>query len=172
MKSIGLIFFLFPVFSILHAQQELIDLKGEVDFPWINGYSAYGLDKERAQKEIAIFERSYKKAKRNKELSSELRLYELVKEKQLLYSPYVSVITEQKKIIVIYMDSATYAKTMIWNYKYEDLVIKQQFLQFESKGYWLGENAYLLTEFKQLTVIEDSSRRIANSKFAMDVYRQ
>jgi len=171
MKSIILTLFLIPFFGTVNAQK-ILDLKGEVDFPWINGYSAYGLDNERAQKEISSYEHAYKKAKRRKELSKELCLYELVKREKLLYSPYVSIITEQEKTIVIYMDSAAYAKTLLWNYNHEDLERKQQFLLFQAKGYWLGENAYLLTEFIQLSEVTDPSRSKALSKFAMDVYRK
>lgn len=163
---------LFFLFCFALDAQEVLDLKGEVDFPWINAYSAYGLEPELAQKAIASYERTYRKAKRKKELNRELRLYALVKEHQLLYAPYVSVRNEEGKLLIVYMDSVSYSKTLVWNYNSEDLTRNQQFLFFEAKGKLLGENAYLLTEFIQMKEVTDPSRSKALSKFAMDVYRK
>lgn len=170
MRYVIIAFFIFSFFDI--DAQEVLELKGEVDFPWINGYSAYGLPKEQAEKGIAFYERAYKKAKRKHQLTHELRLFALVKESNLLYTPYVSIRNDAGKVVVIYMDSAAYKKTFIWNYNEEDLTRKQQFLLFEAKAYPIGENAYLLKEFVQMTEVTDTSRSKALSKFAMDVYRK
>jgi hypothetical protein len=152
--------------------QESCVLKGEIDFPWFNHYSAYGLNDTLAEKSIALYERHYKKAKRKKEVDNELLLFALVKKHQLLFNPYVILTNCEEERIIIYMDSASYQKTEIWKYNAEDLVRNQQYLSFEAKGIWLGENAYWLNEFNQISLIRDTSRSKASSKFARDVYRK
>ncbi|WP_343636714.1 hypothetical protein [Fluviicola sp.] len=171
MKSL-LLFLLFFGFYSFVSGQEIVELKGEVDFPWINRFSAYGLPEDQAEKELAGYEHAYKKAQRKNRLTDELRLYALLKENNQLYAPYVSIRNDQEKPLVIYMDSASYKKTGVWNYNEEDLTRKQQFLFFEAKGYPIGENAYLLTEFIQIREVTDPFRSKALSKFAMDVYRK
>lgn len=167
-----LLLLLFFRFCALISAQQIVELKGEVDFPWINRYSAYGLPGDQAEKELAGYEHAYKKAKRKHRLTDEMHLYALLKENKLLYAPYVSIRTDQEKPVVIYMDSVSYKKTFVWNYNEDDLTRKQQFLLFEAKGYLIGENAYLLTEFIQMKEVTDPSRLKAFSKFAMDVYRK
>jgi hypothetical protein len=116
--------------------------------------------------------RRYKKSKRKKELNGELLLFALVKKHQLQLKPYVIVNNPKGERMIVYMDSASYQKTEVWKYICEDLVRNQQYLLFEGKGIWLGENAYLLTEFNQIALIKDTTRSMAASKFAMDVYRE
>ncbi|MNK02217.1 hypothetical protein D3C87_200370 [compost metagenome] len=170
MKVCALIFFV-ACFSFAQAQ-EIYFLTGEVNFPLLNNYSAYGLDHALAEKIRASYEQDFKEAKRKNELDYELRLFALVSEKQLLYSPYVLIRNAEEKNLIVYMDSASYALTMVWNYENEELIKNQQFLLFEGKGTWLGENAYWLTEFGQLTLKEDKSRSLVSPKLAMDVYRK
>ena len=152
--------------------QELCDVKGEIDFPWINQYSVYGLNDTLAEISIAFYEQHYNRAKRKKELNNELLLFALVKKHQLLFNPYVVLTNCEEGRIIVYMDSASYQKTEIWKYTSEDLLRNQQYLSFEAKGIWLGENAYWLSGFNQISLIRDASRSKAASKFAMDVYRK
>ncbi len=165
------LFFLFQYCCFSHAQ-ESCDLKGEIDFPWLNYYSAYGVDDTLAAKMIGMYDSHYRKSKRKRKLDHEMRLFELVKKRSLLFNPYIIVNNKDTGRCIIYMDSASYAKTFLWNYNHEDLTANQQYLWFEAKGTWLGENAYWMTEFKAITLIEDKSRSQAGSKFAMDVYRK
>ncbi len=152
--------------------QESCELKGEIDFPFINNYSAYGVNDTLAERAIAVYERNYKKAKSTKKTDQELQLFALVKKHHLLFNPYVIVQNQEGERLVIYMDSASYQRTGVWDYNYEDLTTNQNYLWFEAKGIWLGENAYLLTEFNQMTLTEDKNRVLAGAKFARDVYRR
>lgn len=158
-------------FLYSHAQ-ETCELNGEIDFPFINHYSAYGLNDTLAEKSIAIYERSYSKTKSKKKSHKDLELFALVKKHHLLFNPYVIVMDKQGKELIIYMDSASYQKTDVWNYHWEELTTNQNYLYFEGKGVWLGENAYWLTEFNQVTLMEDKNRFLAGAKFARDVYRK
>ena len=147
-------------------------MKGEIDFPFFNHYSAYGLNDTLAKKAIAVYERNEKKATLKKQSNKDLKLFSLVKKHGLLFHPYVIVTDKQEEQLIIYMDSASYQKTKVWNYNWEDLTRNQHYLWFEGKGIWLGENAYWLTEFNQLTFMEDKNRLLAGAKFARDVYRR
>ncbi len=149
MKTILLLFFLIRI-SFIHAQG-IPDVKGEIVFPFINQYSAYGLDKKSAKKTIAFYENCYQKAKRTNELNDEMRLFVLVKERSLLFSPYIIVRGSLDEETIVYMDSATYQKTLVWDYNAEELNANQNYLWFEARTSWLGENAYWLTEFKGMT---------------------
>lgn len=154
-------------FLCSHAQ-EPCELKGEIDFPFFNHYSAYGLNDTLAKKVIAVYERNAKKAKTNKDQ----KLFALLKKHGLLFHPYVIITNKQGEQLIVYMDSASYQKTDVWSYNWEDLTRSQHYLWFGGKGTWLGENAYWLTEFNQLTLMEDKNRLLAGAKFARDVYRR
>lgn len=171
MVKIFILMFCLFHFCCSHAQ-ESCELKGEIDFPFINHYSAYGVNDTLAERVIAIYERNYRKAKSTKKTDKDLQLFALVKKHHLIFSPYVIVQNKEGERLVIYMDSVTYNKTGLWNYNYEDLTTNQNYLWFEAKGIWLGENAYLLTEFNQMTLMEDKNRVLAGAKFARDVYRR
>ncbi|MNU64357.1 hypothetical protein D3C71_536340 [compost metagenome] len=170
MRIFILTFCLFRFFSS-HAQ-ESCKLSGEIDFPYLNHYSAYGVNDTLAERAIAVYERNYKKAKSKKKQDQELQLFALVKKYHLFFNPYVIVKNNQGEELIIYMDSVTYQKTFVWDYHYEDLTANQNYLWFEAKGIWLGENAYWLTEFNQITLMEDKNRRLVGAKFARDVYRK
>lgn len=170
MRTILLLFFLVQI-SFIHAQG-ILDVRGEIVFPFINYYSAYGMDHKSAKKSIRFYEKIYKKEKKENVLSDQLRLYALVKEKRLLFNPYIIVRGSLDEEIIVYMDSATYQKTYVWDYKDEELNTNQSYLCFEARTFWLGENAYWLTEFKGITFIHDTSRAVVHTKFAMDVYRK
>ena len=158
-------------FSYSHSQG-LCELKGEIDFPFFNHYSAYGFNDTLAQKAIAIYERNERKAKSEEKSSKDLELFALVKKHHLLFHPYVLLKDKEGEQLVIYMDSASYLKTNVWNYNWEDLTKNQSYLYFEGKGTWLGKNVYWLTEFNQIVLTEDKTRLLAGTKFARDVYRR
>ncbi len=158
-------------FSQLHAQ-EFCELKGEIDFPFFNYYSAYGLNDTLAKKAIAAYERNDRKVKSRKNRNYDQKLFALVKKHHLLFHPYVIVTDKEGEQLIIYMDSASYQKTAVWNYNWEDLTKNQNYLYFEGKGTWLSENAYWLTEFNQIVLAEDKTRLLAGAKFARDVYRR
>lgn len=166
-----LFLFCLLLFSLVRAQRTL-DVSGEIVFPFINQYSAYGLSKKSAKKSIKLYEKLYEKAEKENNLSDEMRLFALVKERGLLYNPYVIVRGSLDEEIIVYMDSATYQKTLVWNYKFEELTASQSFLWFRAKTSRLGENAYWLTEFNGIYLIQDATRSKHTSKFAMDVYRK
>ena len=69
MKVCALIFFV-ACFSFAQAQ-EIYFLTGEVNFPLLNNYSAYGLDHALAEKICASYEQDFKEAKRKNELDYE-----------------------------------------------------------------------------------------------------
>ena len=101
-----------------------------------------------------------------------MRLFALIKEHDLLYNPYVIVRGFKDEETIVYMDSATYRKTFVWTYNFEDLTANQSYLWFRAKTSRLGENAYWLTEFNGISLIQDTTRSKYTSKFAMDVYRK
>lgn len=152
--------------------QGILDVKGEVVFPFINQYSAYGLDHKSAKKSIRLYEHLYGKAKKEHDLSDEMRLFALVKERNLLFYPYIIVRGSLEEETIVYMDSTTYQKTFVWEYKFEELTVNQNYLWFHAKTKRLGENAYWLTEFNGIFLLQDTTRSKYISKFAMDVYRK
>lgn len=154
------------------SSQGTLDVSGEIAFPFINQYSAYGLSEKSAKKSIKLYEKLYEKAKKENNLSDEMRLFALVKERGLLYNPYVIVRGSMDEETIVYMDSAAYQKTFVWTYNFEDLTANQSYLWFRAKTTWLGENAYWLTEFNGISLIQDTTRSKHTSKFAMDVYRK
>lgn len=154
------------------SSQGTLDVSGEITFPFINQYSAYGLSEKSAKKSIKLYEKLYEKAKNENNMSDEMRLFALVKERGLLYNPYVIVRGSMDEETIVYMDSATYQKTFVWNYRFEELTANQSFLWFRAKTSRLGENAYWLTEFNGISLIQDTTRSKYTSKFAMDVYRK
>lgn len=158
-------------FHPAHSQGTL-DVRGEIVFPFISQYSAYGLSKRSAKKMIKLYEHLYKKAKKEDDLSDEMLLFALVRERGLLFTPYVIVRGSLDEETIVYMDSATYQKTGVWNYKFEELTANQNYLWFRAKTTWLGENAYWLTEFNGISLVQDTTRSKHLSKFAMDVYRK
>jgi hypothetical protein len=160
------------LFTFSAQDQEPGELSGEIDFPFFTYYSAYGLHDTLAQQGIAMYESNYRKAKRKKNLNPDLCLYELVKKHGLLFNPYILITNRKGEELVIYMDSVSYQKTGIWNYNDQDLRANQHYLWFEAKGIWLGENAYLLTEYTRITLMEDKSRSKGLSKFGKDVYQK
>jgi hypothetical protein len=152
--------------------QEPVHLRGEVCFPFIIQPSAYGLGNKTAKKVIRFYERSYEKAKKENTLDYEMRLFALVKDRGLLFNPYVILSDSLGDDYIVYMDSASYAKTFLWNYTQEELRANQSYLLVKAKGNHLGENAYWLTEFNQITLIQDTTRSKTASKFEMGVYRK
>ena len=170
MKTLLTLFFLLRFLSA--GSQGTLDVSGEIVFPFINQYSAYGLNKKSAKKTIKLYEELYEKAKKENNLSDEIRLFALVKERGLLYNPYVIVRGSLDEETIVYMDSTTYQKTFVWNYRFEELTASQSFLWFRAKTSRLGENAYWLTEFDGIYLIQDTTRSKHTSKFAMDVYRK
>jgi hypothetical protein len=170
LRNFILIFCLSPFFG--SYAQESCELSGEVEFPFFTYYSVYGLQDTLARQGIAIYESNYKKAKSKNKLNKDLQLFALVKKNGLLFNPYVIVIDNKGKELVIYMDSATYQKTGLWNYTDHDLIANQHYLWFEATGIWLGENAYLLTEYNQIILMEDKSRSQRFSKLGKDVYQK
>lgn len=170
MRNFILIFCLFPFFC--SYSQESCELSGEIDFPFFNYYSVYGLPDTLAQAGIAIYESNYKKAKSMKKMDADLRLFELVKKHSLLYNPYVIVLDNRGKELIIYMDSVSYQKTGLWNYNESDLIRNQNYLWFEAKGTWLGENGYFLTEYNLIILKEDKSRSQGLSKLGKDSYQK
>lgn len=169
-KAFLVLFYLIQFPSIW--SQGTLDVKGEIVFPLINQYSAYGLSKKSAKKSIKLYENLYKKAKKENNLTDEMRLFALVKDRGLLYHPYVIVKGSLDEETIVYMDSATYQKTGAWNYKFEELTASQSYLWFMAKTTRLGENAYWLTEFNGISLLQDTERSQSISKFAMDVYRK
>jgi hypothetical protein len=166
-----LIFLCLSRFLIAQSQGTL-DVKGEIVFPFVNYYSAYGLSKKSAKKSIKLYENLYEKAKKENSLNDEMRLFALVKERGLLYNPYVIVRGSLDEETIVYMDSATYQKIGVWNYKFEELTANQNYLWFMAKTTRLGENAYWLTEFNGISLLQDTERSTSISKFARDVYRK
>ncbi len=170
MKAVHLLFCLIQFSS--PWSQGTLDVNGEIVFPFINYYSAYGLSKKSAKKSIKLYDKLYEKAKKENNLSDEIRLFALLKERGLLYNPYVIVRGSLDEETIVYMDSTTYQKTFVWNYRFEELTASQSFLWFRAKTSRLGENAYWLTEFNGISLIQDTTRSKYTSKFAMDVYRK
>lgn len=166
------------VFYLLHSScgfyaQERCDLKGEVVFPWINQYSGYGMNDTLAQKLISAYESTYNRSSsRKKKENYELSLFALLRERKLLFNPYVIIKNTEGEELILYMDTLDYQKTLVWNYNFEELTTNQNYLFLTAKGIWLGENAYWLTDLYQLTLLEDKIRTRSTSKFAMDVYRK
>ncbi|TSJ42389.1 hypothetical protein [Fluviicola chungangensis] len=152
--------------------QGILDISGEIVFPFINYYSAYGMSHQSAKKSIRFYEKLYKEEKEKDELSDEMRLYALIKEKGLLFNPYIIVRGSLDEVTIVYMDSTTYQKTFIWNYKEEELRANQSYLWFYARATRLGENAYWLTDFYGIKLIRDTIRPKVVGKFAMDVYRK
>lgn len=165
-----LLLFIFPVFKV--QTQGVLDVRGEIVFPFINHYSVYGMAYKSAKKLIRFYEKQYKEATRKNDLNDEMRLYALVKEKGLLFNPYVIVRGSLDQETIVYMDSATYQKTFVWNYKEEELRANQSYLWFQARTTRLGENAYWLTDFVEIRLIRDTTLSRTMGKFAMDVYRK
>jgi hypothetical protein len=166
-RNLSLLFTLLITIACFSCRQNRVTIEGDLYFAFLRIGSLYG-QPDSIVKGFIMYADTVDRTHIQPGENHILSMYDILKKRQMLYSPFVNIQVNQDSLIILYLDKSDYDKIKIYHHK--ELRSENRKVRIKASVEPMGYNMYLCKSLQAVDKVDGTTFQTPG-KFLIEDYK-